>query len=112
MDEPGVEEVREAGLASALVGGCLTLTAAVGLVFNILVATAGSRVMSRSDARLHGISTAVTLVCVAWAVATGLRLGLRGRGGLAVAGRTLGVLAALLWVLFAIGQAFVLAPLW
>jgi hypothetical protein len=106
--EPGWEP----GLASTLIGGFLMLTAAVGMVFNILVASTGRSVMSRSDARLHGISTAIILACAFWAAAWGLRLGVRGRGSLAIAGRSLGVTAAVMWLLFAIGQAFVLVPMW
>jgi hypothetical protein len=106
--EPG----WESGLASTLIGGFLMLTAAVGMVFNILVASSGRSVMSRSDARLHGISTAIILACAFWAAACGLRLGMRGHGSLAIAGRSLGVTAVIMWLLFAIGQAFVLVPMW
>ncbi len=106
--EPG----WESGLASTLIGGFLMLTATVGMVFNVLIASVGRTIMSRSDARLHGISTAIILACVFWAAACGLRLSVRGRGSLAIAGRSLGVTAVVMWLLFAIGQAFVLVPMW
>jgi hypothetical protein len=101
----------ESRLASTLIGGFLMLTASVEMVFNVLVASVGRSIRSRFDARSHGISTVIVLACVLWAAACGLRLGLRGRGGLAVAGRTLGV-AVILWLLFALGQVMVLVPMW
>jgi hypothetical protein len=106
--EPG----WEAGLASTLIGGFLMITASVGMVFNVSVASVGRSIMSRSDAQLHGVSTAIILVCVFWAAASGLWLGVRGRGSLALAGRSLGVTAIIMWLLFAVGQAFVLVPMW
>jgi hypothetical protein len=102
----------ESGLASTLIAGFLMLTASVGMVFNLLVAALGRSIMGHADARLHGLSTAIILACAFWAAACGLRLGIRGRGGLAVAGRSLGVTAVVMWLVFAIGQAFVLAPMW
>ena len=109
---PEGEPSWEAGLASTLIGGFLMLTACIGMVFNILVASIGRSVMGRLDARLHGIGTTIILACVLWAATCGLRLGLRGSGSLAIAGRSLGATAIVMWLLFAIGQTFVLVPLW
>ena len=89
-----------------LTGGFLLLTAAVGLVFDVLVAAAGLSVMNRTDVRLHAAGTGVLLVGVVWTFAAGPR---GGRGPLGQAGRLLLVLAAVMWVLFAVGPVFVLA---
>jgi uncharacterized membrane-anchored protein YitT (DUF2179 family) len=108
--EPVPADDWQHGLAAAIAGGVLSVVGAVGLVFNVLVATAGRSIMSRTDARQHGVSTAVILLAVAWVVIGGIRAG--GRGPLGQVGRASLGLAAVLWVLFAVGQAFVLAPLW
>jgi hypothetical protein len=116
MKDPEFDAEREpsweSGLASTLIGGFLMLTASIGMVFNVMIASVGRSIMNRTDARLHGISTAIILACVLWAAACGLRLGVRGRGALAVAGRSLGVAAVVMWLIFAVGQAFVLVPIW
>jgi hypothetical protein len=98
------------GLAVAVAGGVLSVVAAVGMVFSVLVATGGRTFMSRTDARLHGVSTAVILLGVVWVAVSGIRAG--GRGPLGQVGRSLLALAVLLWVVFAVGQAFTLAPMW
>jgi len=110
MSDPANRDDIESGLASTLLGGFLLLAAAIGLVLNVQIATAGRTIMDRADARLHGIGTALVLACVVWAVVCGIRIS--GRGALAQSGRVLLVLAGLVWALFALGQAFVLAPLW
>ena len=116
MKDPQLDWERgpdwESGLASTLIGGFLMIAAAVGIVFNILLASVSRSIMGQSDARLHGLSTTIVLACVFWTAACGLRLSVRGRGGLAVAGRSLGVAAVVMWLVFAIGQAFVLVPMW
>lgn len=63
--EPTIADDWQHGLAGAMIGSVLSIVAAVGLVFNVTVATARWTILNRTDARLHGIGTAVILIAVA-----------------------------------------------
>lgn len=104
-------EAAESGLAACLIGSTLVLAAMVGFVFNVQLAAVGRSIMGRLDWLLHSVGTTVVLILMLALAAQGKTLADRGHGGLARAGRSLNVIAAVLWVLVAIGEAFVLGGL-
>jgi hypothetical protein len=112
MSNSESEYAWETGLASVVLNSAVLLCGAIGAIYNVLLASSRFQILNRTDARVHGVGSAIIVAAMAWTLTVGLRLGFGARGPLGIAARALGFLAIIVWILNAIGVMTLLAPMW